>query len=525
MRHSALHLLLGAAAVGLALTVPHRLAGGEEAAAPAPAAGLLSTAEFDPLARREVFGEIEGPAADDLRFLRRATFDLLGRLPTLDEQRAFVAAAPETRDRELVERLLASDEFGANWADYWTDVIAFHVPPPELTYLNYGPLKDWLARQFNSNRHWDEVVRELVTAKGKIADHPPATFVGYHNAVATNLAGETARIFLAQQIGCAQCHDHPFDHWKRAQFHELAAFFGRTKVKLSQNDGTATVVSAVEKGEYLMPDMADPSNKGTAMRPAALDGAPLDVGPGDAQRRKVLAAWLTSRDNPWFARAYVNRVWARLFARGFYEPLDDLGDSRSGLWPETHAALARHFTASGCDVKGLFHLLATSAAYRRAELPAANEESPPSAPARMRGDEVFAALRVGLALPNVTPPAVAPTAAIRFPPPPKSTRDLVHEAFGADPSLAPVDAPRTIAQALWMMNNEQLQKQIDATPESGTMLARLLADEPDDSQAVRDLFARVLAREATQAEMRIALEHVSAGAAGARPSKICCGAW
>ena len=129
----------------------------------------------------------------------------------------------------------------------------------------------------------------------------------------------------------------------------------------------------------------------------------------------------------------------------------------------------------------------------------------------MRGDEVFAALRVGLEMPNVTPPAVAPTAAIRFPPPPKSTRDLVHEAFGTDPSLAPVDAPRTIGQALWMMNNDQLQKQIDARPESGTMLAKLLAGEPDDAAAVRALFARVLAREATQAEMRIALQHVAEG--------------
>ncbi len=110
---------------------------------------------------------------------------------------------PETRDGELVERLLASQEFGANWANYWTDVIAFHVPPPELTYLNYQPLKEWLAGQFNANRPWDEVVRELITAKGKIADHPAATFVGYHDAVATNLAGETARIFLSQQIGCA----------------------------------------------------------------------------------------------------------------------------------------------------------------------------------------------------------------------------------------------------------------------------------------------------------------------------------
>ena len=132
---------------------------------------------------------------------------------------------------------------------------------------------------------------------------PAATFVGYHQANATNLAAETSRIFLGQQILCAQCHDHPFDHWKRTEFHALAAFFARAKAKLPWNDGAGTIVSAVDKGEHVMPDMEDPSKPGSKMKPAFLihDAADVRIGKDDQERRGRLADWVTSRDNPWFA--------------------------------------------------------------------------------------------------------------------------------------------------------------------------------------------------------------------------------
>jgi hypothetical protein len=177
------------------------------------------------------------------------------------------------------------------------------------------------------------------------------------------------------------------------------------------------------------------------------------------------------------------------------------------VWPAVHEALADHFRATEYDVKDLFRLITATDAYRRGVR--TSEDAPAGeAPLRLRGDEVFAALAVGIGLPNVIPPKIEPTAAVRFPPPPKSTRDLVNGVFGADPSLSPVDAPRTMAQALWMMNNEQLQKQIDASPTSDTMLARLLAEESDDRTACRKLYERVLAREPSEAELQIACEHV-----------------
>jgi hypothetical protein len=523
MRLAACHPLIAAWAWGLlglgawsAIPVAGQStapAGSAPQTPPPPSATKLVGAELDALLSAASPRASEAGSLGDADFLRRLSFDLLGRQPTLEEQQQFAQESSPHKYADWVERLLAREEFGANWADYWCDVIAFHVPPPELTYLDYKPLKKWLAVKLNGNMPWDEVVRDLITAKGKIQDQPAATLVGYHQANATNLAAETSRIFLGQQIGCAQCHDHPFGRWKRTQFHELAAFFARTKAKLPWNDGPGTVVSALDKGEYLMPDAADPLQKGTEVRPAFLDGKTSEIGPTDDHRRARLAEWVTARDNPWFARAYVNRIWARLMGRGFYEPVDDLGEARPREWPAVHEALAAHFTATNFDVKDLIRVVVGTEAYRRSarlkqpDVASATEKA--DAPLRLRGDEVFAALRVSLEIPDVTPPAVEATAAVRFPPPPKSTRDLVNEAFGTDPSLESVDAPRTIDQALWMMNNEQLQKHFDASPASGTVLARLLEEHKDDGAACRHLFARVLARQPTAGELRIALEHVA----------------
>jgi hypothetical protein len=477
-------------------------------ATPAPAK-TISPQELDALVARET--QLGQQPVDDRAPLVRLSFDLVGRQPTVAEQEAFVADNSPTKVRDLVERLLASPEFGANWANYWSDTIAYRVPPPELTYLDYRPLKGWLADKLNQGAPWDEVVRELITASGKVADNPAATFVGYHQANATNLAAETSRIFLGQQILCAQCHDHPFDHWKRTEFHALAAFFARTKAKLPWNDGPGTVVSAVAKGEHLMPDMDDPTKPGSKMKPAFLihDAADPRIGKDDAELRTRLADWVTSLSNPWFAKAYTNRVWARLMGRGFYEPVDELGDSATPVWPAVHEALSAHFAATHYDVKDLFRLIITSEAYLRGvRTDSDNSASTEPSIARLRGDEVFSALVVGIELPNVTPPAVAPTDAVRFPPPPASTQDLVNGAFGADPSLVASDAPRTMAQALWMMNNEQLQKQLTAAPGSGTMLAKLLDEVADNQAACEKLYARVLARKPTAEELRIAKEHI-----------------
>ncbi|MBC8115378.1 MAG: DUF1553 domain-containing protein, partial [Candidatus Saccharimonas sp.] len=350
------------------------------------------------------------------------------------------------------------------------------------------------------------------TASGKVKDQPAATFVGFHGADTTRLAAETARVFLSVQIGCAQCHDHPFDEWKRQQFHELAAYFVRASAKMPWNDSGEIEVKDKGKGEYEMPNVADPTKKGTMMTPTFFTGQKTEPGKNDLDRRRELAAVIANVDNPWFAKAYVNRVWARLMGRGFYEPTDDMGAAIIQLLPEVHRELTDHFRATDFDAKSLFRALVNSKAYQQRLPDHPSSSDKPFATARttkLRGDEVYQSLVTAVNLPNVTPPKIAPTKDIRFPPPPKSTKDIVSETFGFDPSLRPEDISRTLGQAMLLMNNDQLQAQLNAKPDSGTALSKLLATEPDNAKAVTNLFQLVLARKPTDPESKIALEHIS----------------
>lgn len=486
-----------------------------------PPRRVLSSAELDAMLAAELGSGAAGATVSDEQFLRRASLDLIGRQPTPAELARLAKGAAskiptEQRRAAAIERLLASEEFGRNWANYWSDTISYRVPPPELHFLSYGPLKDWLAEQFNQNVGWDKIAAAILSASGMVKENPPATFVAYHQGNAPKLAAETARIFLGVQIQCAECHDHPFENWQREQFHELAAFFARAEGKLPRtlntNDGTEATVKDRGKGEHVMPNAEDPQKPGTAMAPVFLTGSGLTQGKGDAQRRELLARMVTSADNPWFARSYVNRVWSRLMGHGFVEPVDDLGELRTHYLSDVHSALAESFVATGFDVKQLFRLVLNSRLYQR-PLPAvptdANVPFAAARPGKLRGDEVFASLVTAIALPNTAPPPVAPTPEIRFPPPPKSTRDLVAEAFGFDPSLAPDEVFRTMGQAMWLMNNEQLQAQINAEPDCSTMLSRLLASEPDDRKAFARLFQRVMARKPSAQEIDTALGYLA----------------
>ncbi len=459
--------------------------------------------------------ELSDVISDD-QFLRRVSLDLIGRQPTPGEFTAYRLDTTKGKRAAAVERLLASTEFGDNWAGYWSDVIGYRVPPPELTFLDYTLFEKWLAERINQNAPWDETVRTILTATGKVKDQPAATFVGFHEADTTRLAAETARVFLSVQIGCAQCHDHPFDEWKRQQFHELAAYFVRASAKMPWNDSSEIEVKDKGKGEYEMPNVADPTKKGIMMTPTFFTGHKTEPGKSDLDRRRELATVVTSTDNPWFAKAYVNRVWARMMGHGFYEPVDDMGVANVPLLPEVHQELTDHFRASSFDAKSLFRAIANSKAYqqRLPEHPSASTDDKPYADARttkLRGDEVYQSLVTAINLPNVTPPKTAPTKEIRFPVPPKSTKDLVSEAFGFDPSLRPQDISRTLGQAMLMMNNDQLQAQVSAKPESNTALSKLVATEPDNAKAVSNLFQLVLARQPNDMESKIALEHLSTG--------------
>lgn len=477
----------------------------------------LSSAALDALLEEHI-GRIDDTAlCDDESFLRRATLDLLGRQPTPEEIAEFVgvppsggdaparARTPAERRAQLVDRLLASPELGENVANLWSDVISYRTPEPELTFLNYGPFKAWLAERINEGTHWDEIVYRIVTASGKVGDSPEVTFVGFHQADRSRLASETTRVFLSTQIQCAECHNHKFIDLSQETFHHVAAYFARVEAKLPWNDSNGIEVKSKAKGEHKMPGGKED------MTAAAFGSATKEVGASDIARRTELARWLVGPENPWFAKAFVNRTWARMMGRGFSEPVDEIGELGDHVLPELFDAVAGHFVATQYDPKELYRTIALTRAYQRPLVESPKGYVKPFSmlsPGRLRGDEIYKALAVGIDLPNTTPSAVKPTDAQRFPPPPKSTRDLVNEAFGFDPSLAAESIARTMQQAMFLMNNKQVQQQVNAN--SGeTVLAKLMAETADDNVVVAKLYERLLAREPSQRELEIAGRHIT----------------
>lgn len=464
----------------------------------------LTPGQADRLLAKELGRDAISVEISDEAFLRRVTLDLVGRQPTVAEAEDFAASQDPDKRERVTDKLLASEQFASNWGSYVSDIISYRTPQPELTFLNYRPFQEWLAKQIRSSKGWDEITYEILTASGKVGDNPAATYVGFHQGDKSRLAAETTRVFLATQIQCAECHDHKFVDMPQETFHHVAAFFVRVDAKLPHNDSNQIVVSSRPAGEHKMPEGKE------EMKPMAFSSKQGELGQADMTRRVLLANWIVAPENPWFAKAMTNRIWARTMGRGFCEPVDEIGELGDRIAPDLHAAVAAHFVASQYDLRDFFRLVTSTAAYQRAIRDASKDEVRPFevvGSGRLRGEEVFESLATGIDLPNYTPPPEKPNDVVRFPPPPKSTRDLVNEAFGFDPSAEMSNVVRTMQQAMFLMNNEQIQRQIDARPESGTMLAKLLQAEANDDVVTQHLYQSVLARKPTAAELAVAKEH------------------
>ena len=242
----------------------------------------------------------------------------------------------------------------------------------------------------------------LITAVGRNDTDGPANFLMAHSAQPVELAGEVSRVFMGVQIQCAQCHDHPTDPWTRKQFHEFAAFFAglrqpRPVTRPGQGQLPVFEVTVQRFPRYTMPDLKDPQTQVPV--PArfflASTEPPLASGLTTDQRRALAASFVTGQDNPWFARAFVNRIWYALNGTGFYNPVDDLGPTRDATAPEVLEVLAAQWQQGGYDVHWLFRTILNTRTYQR-EVRSLGSPSQAlfasSCPVRLRSDQILDAL-------------------------------------------------------------------------------------------------------------------------------------
>lgn len=468
----------------------------------------------------------QGGRSSDELFLRRLALDLVGELPLPEELTSFVLDPSPDKRAQAVERYLGDRRMGLHWGRYWRDVILSRRTD-ERALISAVGVTEYLAETFNAGAQWDEVARAFLTARGNLAESGETALIAAQWGEAADLAAEASRIFLGIQIQCAQCHDHPTDRWKRVQFHELAAFFPRVEIRPLRAEGKRLGFEVIsfdqpprrpmrrdKKVEHYMPDLDDPQAPGTLMQPVLfVTGQKLETGTTDLERRGLLADGLASRKNHWFSRAYVNRIWSELTGRGFYEPVDDLGPDRTCLAPKTLQRLSDEFERNRFDVKWLFRTIALTEAYQRTTPLGLTVAKPGQESSnlsdcchqRLRSDQVYNRLARLLELPDGPlgqdrKGKLNPRVLERTP------RLLFYSVFGYDPSTPADELAGSIPQALLLMNAPQLARSMRATGD--TPLARMLAENPNDADAVTELYLQCLGREPRPAEREACLTHL-----------------
>lgn len=470
----------------------------------------------------------------DGEFVRRAYLDLLGTPPTSAEARQFVAdPAPDKREH-LVDALLARAEYADFWALKWSDLLRVE----ERTLDRRGVLKfhRWIRQAIADNMPHDQFVRELVAARGSTYSNPPAN---YYRALRDPVSrGEaTAQLFLGVRLGCAQCHNHPFDRWTQDDYYGWAGVFGRVQYKVLENrrrddnDGHEFV------GEQVVYEARDGSvndpRTGAAVKPRLLGEMPSSW-TNEQSRLDALSAWITSPGNPLFAKSQVNRIWHHLMGRGIVDPVDDFRATNPPSHPELLDALAADFVASGYDVRHVIRRIMASSTYGLSSEPDATNGDDEvnyshTQPRRLAAEQLLDAQYMaagvtpafagypagtragqiaGVAIPRQRgrPGGVGPGEGSAPLP-----SDQFLTVFGKPPRLLSCDCERsnetTLGQTIHLISGPQISALV-SHPQN--RLTTLLAAGRGNDSIVEELYWAALSRPPTDAERKEMTDHVVA---------------
>jgi hypothetical protein len=443
----------------------------------------------------------------DTEFLRRASLDIIGTLPTADEVRAFLSDRSPDKRARLINRLLDRPEYADYQALKWSDLLRNNRTV--LGARSMWALNGWIRQAMASNMPFDRFARELLTARGLASESGPAN---YYRVATTpqDLTETTAQLFLGVRLQCAKCHHHPFEKWSQQDYYQFAAYFARVGVRPAADGANEPAVRLLPAGEVTHP------KTGAAMQPTplAIDNGPklASLGPA-ADRREALAEWLTSRDNLLFAKVVVNRYWGALMGRGIVDPVDDMRVTNPPSNPELLDGLARDFIAHGYDIRRLVRTICTSQVYQLSA----------HATASNRQDEVFFShfrsrrLSAEVMLDAVSAATGVPERFADLPPgtraiqlPDSSVASPFLDTFGRPPRATACECERvsepTLAQALQLLSGDDVSRKV-ASP-LGRITA-LMKTGKRDSDIVEELYLATLSRFPNAREKQIALRPFS----------------
>jgi hypothetical protein len=430
---------------------------------------------------------------DDATFIRRASIDITGTLPTVAEVKKFVEEPSAGKRDALVDELLNRKEFADLWVMKWAELLQIRSRNDQFSTKAALQYYNWLRDRMLKNMPIDQIVRELITASGGNFENPAASYYQVQTDT-LKTAENTAQVFMGMRIQCAQCHNHPFDRWTMNDYYSFAAFFAQVGRKPG-DDPRESVIFDKSEGEvkHLV--------TGKPMKPKYLGGEVPEI--KDESRRESLAKWLASPQNPYFARSMANMIWAHFMGKGIIEPVDDVRISNPAINPELLEALGTKFTDYKYDFKKLVRDICTSRTYQLSTRPndtnALDDRNFSHANVRRMRAEVlldcitevtdtkdkFQGLPRGARAVQIADGTVTSYFLSSFG---RATRETV--------CSCEVKVEPNLSQALHLLNGSTVQDKIA----EGAIVKKMLKEGKKQDEVIEDLYMRCLARKPTEKE-------------------------
>lgn len=448
----------------------------------------------------------------DAEYLRRVYLDLTGLPPTAEQARMFLASQSPSQEkrRQLVDQLLGSRDYVAFWSNKWADLLQCNQKA--LGEKGVWAFREWIRESVAQNKPYDQFAYELITAQGSNLTNPAVNYLralkdldDKKQLTPNKMTEDISQTFLGVRFNCNKCHDHPFEKWTQQQYYEFGAFFARVAFKPGTRAGEEIVYTNFRGGENIYPKTS------MAMAPHVPYGDQPNVEEARV-RQEAFARWMTSKDNPLFAKSYVNRTWSYFFGVGIIDPVDDIRASNPPSNPELLDALTDDFVKSGFDMQRLVRTIVTSRAYQASVVanPWNNDDKINFShflPRRLSAEQMMDAVALATGVKPKVQGLPEGMRAVYLADGLTDTGSDFLKLFGRPKRETACECERTsnisLAHALNLVNGPLIS---GAVTDPASTLSKLIEKEKDNRKVVEEIYLATLNRMPTTDEMKLADE-------------------
>jgi hypothetical protein len=470
------------------------------------------------LAKWKQLGIVPSEPGTDEQFIRRASLDITGTLPTPEQVDRFLADKTSGKREALVDRLLDSPEYSYFFANKWADILRVkRGNQPNRAYGTFS-FHGWIQEAIASDKPYDELSRDILAAVGDETRCPPTV---WHKDLQTpdRFVDNASQVFLGIRLQCAQCHHHPYEKWGQDDYWGIAAFYSRVGTKTIPVPGIGVQNQRNQRRLLYNKSSGTVINKRTnkAAVMKVLDGKPL-VPDADLDPRHQLVDWMVGPSNRFFARAVANRYWAHFLGRGIVDPLDDMRVTNPPSNPELLDALAADLVKNGYSLKHLIRTICKSRTYGLSSTPNRFNRTDKQAysryyPKRLSAEVLFDAVCQVTGSPSqlngLPQDRHAPNRAIMLPD--ESFQSYFLDVFGRPQRISACECERSseanLAQSLHLLSSEEVQGKI---ARSGGRADRMARDPRPDTEKVEELFVWALGHKPSAKHLKLALASLAA---------------